>query len=586
MKLMARKQIIRNILLTSCIISACCGLTSIRFDCSLYTFHDPQYSTWEESRRLCNSSGSDLVSIEEFQEWQFLNNTLQTFGTVKYYIGLTKDKRTGLWSWLSNGKSVNATTGKFPWAGGEPYGGDGANCATMYKDYRNNYGLFDDLQCFRGYINAGYICEMAVACMNEVPTSFNVTPRTARSVRASWKFTSWDSLPLGVVIRGFKLLYRLRNSSNLFGTAIVWGNSTFCKNISGLEKYAEYEFKVLAFTANGDGPSSSVLVVRTDEDVPSQAPVNLSVASKTSTSIMASWKPPPKDSRNGIIIGFKLFHKRKGSAESEKTVVVKGGTTVRKSITGLLKYTEYEVQVLAYTAVGDGPKTHIRTVRTFSVPTIEEDVSPPFVVCEMGTLCLLFCYATSDYPRTMMYSWTKNGISLTDGDTFKIMNTSVVIRPHRMEDYGVYACKASNGIHTTTYNITLGVKLNSSAVVARRAENESHDSRFVITVTAFSTVIMLLLIPIGLLLWQRRKMPRQNTNVSEDLHIHSQSRALMSLGSETELAYMELEAQGGSLKHVYQTLQGKAENIEYYNVQLNKDNVVQDTGDYEIAATF
>lgn len=81
-------------------------------------------------------------------------------------------------------------------------------------------------------------------------------------------------------------------------------------------------------------------------------------------------------------------------------------------------------------------------------------------------------------------------------------------------------------------------------------------------------------------------MPRQNTNVSEDLHIHSQSRALMSLGSETELAYMELEAQGGSLKHVYQTLKGKAENIEYYNVQLNKDNVVQDTGDYEIAATF
>ena len=111
------------------------------------------------------------------------------------------------------------------------------------------------------------------------------------------------------------------------------------------------------------------------------------------------------------------------------------------------------------------------------VPTIEDDVSPPFVVCEMGTLCLLFCYATSDYPRTMMYSWTKNGISLTDGDTLKIINNSVVVLPHRMEDYGVYACKASNGIHTTTYNITLGVKLNSSDVVIRRAENES-ESKF------------------------------------------------------------------------------------------------------------
>ena len=112
-----------------------------------------------------------------------------------------------------------------------------------------------------------------------------------------------------------------------------------------------------------------------------------------------------------------------------------------------------------------------------AVPIIEEDVSPPFVICEMGTLCLLFCFATSEYPKKVMYSWTKNGISLTDGDTFKIINNSVVVRPHRMEDYAVYACKASNGIYATTYNITLGVKLNSSAVVIRRAENES-ESKF------------------------------------------------------------------------------------------------------------
>ena len=63
-------------------------------------------------------------------------------------------------------------------------------------------------------------------------------------------------------------------------------------------------------------------------------------------------------------MGFKLFYKRKGSAESENTVVVQGGTTLRKTITGLLKYTEYEVQVLAYTSVGDGPRTPVKTVTT------------------------------------------------------------------------------------------------------------------------------------------------------------------------------------------------------------------------------
>ena len=80
-------------------------------------------------------------------------------------------------------------------------------------------------------------------------------------------------------------------------------------------------------------------------------------------------------------------------------------------------------------------------------------------------------------------------------------------------------------------------------------------------------------------------MSRQNTNVSKNWHTRSQSRAPMSSG-ETERAYMELQPQGESLKHVYQTLQGKVENTEYDDVQLNKDNVVEDTGDYEIAPTF
>ena len=110
------------------------------------------------------------------------------------------------------------------------------------------------------------------------------------------------------------------------------------------------------------------------------------------------------------------------------------------------------------------------------VPTIEEDVSPPCVICQMGTLCLLFCYATRECSKTMVYSWIKNGKRLAHGDTFKIINNSVVVRPHGMEDYEVYACKASNGIHSTTYNITLEEKPNSSAVVIRRAENESESN--------------------------------------------------------------------------------------------------------------
>ena len=42
--------------------------------------------------------------------------------------------------------------------------------------------------------------------------------------------------------------------------------ATRTENVTGLDKYTEYEFQVLAFTSNGYGPKSSVKVERTNED--------------------------------------------------------------------------------------------------------------------------------------------------------------------------------------------------------------------------------------------------------------------------------------------------------------------------------
>ena len=38
------------------------------------------------------------------------------------------------------------------------------------------------------------------------------------------------------------------------------------KHVTGLEKYSEYEFQLLAFTSTGNGPRSAVAVERTMED--------------------------------------------------------------------------------------------------------------------------------------------------------------------------------------------------------------------------------------------------------------------------------------------------------------------------------
>ena len=98
--------------------------------------------------------------------------------------------------------------------------------------------------------------------------------------------------------------------------------------------------------------------------VPSQAPSSFSLTAKTSTSIEASWQLPPANSRNGIIRGFKLFYKKKGSSGSSTKIKINSESTRTQVITGLDKYTEYEFQVLAFTSVGDGPNGTVMSVRT------------------------------------------------------------------------------------------------------------------------------------------------------------------------------------------------------------------------------
>ncbi len=65
-----------------------------------------------------------------------------------------------------------------------------------------------------------------------------------------------------------------------------------------------------------------------------------------------------------------MFYKKKGSSALQNTIIINSTcgaileTILSKDVTGLEKYTEYEFQVLAFTSVGDGPKSSIKVERT------------------------------------------------------------------------------------------------------------------------------------------------------------------------------------------------------------------------------
>jgi len=90
-----------------------------------------------------------------------------------------------------------------------------------------------------------------------------MTPLTSTSVRASWQLPP-ANLMYGIIL-GFKLLHRNKSpASDPLTVITIRSNSTLTREVTGLGKYTEYEFQVLAFSSIGNGPGS-VQVVTTNE---------------------------------------------------------------------------------------------------------------------------------------------------------------------------------------------------------------------------------------------------------------------------------------------------------------------------------
>ena len=61
---------------------------------------------------------------------------------------------------------------------------------------------------------------------------------------------------------------------------------------------------------------------------------------------------------------LKLFYKKNGSSGSSTQITINSKSTLTKVVAGLDEYTDYEFEVLAFTSVGDGPKSSVESERT------------------------------------------------------------------------------------------------------------------------------------------------------------------------------------------------------------------------------
>ena len=96
---------------------------------------------------------------------------------------------------------------------------------------------------------------------SQPPTAFQLTASSSTSITASWQLPPVFGRHRDIA--GFKLFYKKKGCGGSATTLTISSGSILSRNVTGLDKFAEYEFQVLAFTSDGDGPKSHVVVKRT-----------------------------------------------------------------------------------------------------------------------------------------------------------------------------------------------------------------------------------------------------------------------------------------------------------------------------------
>lgn len=186
------------------------------------------------------------------------------------------------------------------------------------------------------------------------PTEVNVKAIGSESLRISWMPPLPDHQ--NGEILGYYIGYKEKDSQSrfIYITKSIDGEFLPEVDIHNLEKFTEYTVHVQAYNQLGRGPPSPDAQVFTLEDVPSQPPQGVQATAINSRSIKVVWSPPPLFTLHGILQGYKIYYKpvRFDEDESDSNAVV--SSELEATITGLSKYTNYSLQVLAFTRKGEG----------------------------------------------------------------------------------------------------------------------------------------------------------------------------------------------------------------------------------------
>ncbi|XP_071942908.1 neogenin-like isoform X3 [Antedon mediterranea] len=216
---------------------------------------------------------------------------------------------------------------------------------------------------------------------------------------------SWLSPEVGIdTVKKYNIYFRPTESLETPSVQETTNTVELTYNILGLMPNTDYTFYIRAVNVHGEGLPSAEVTGQTYSDVPSEAPSRITIQAISDndaispSELMVFWVPPPPESTNGEITGYRLRYRKVVSGGSNSVTVTYGISQHRLS--DLDDDTEYEVKILAVNNNGTGPWSNWVTGRTLPTNVVTDAPDESRVPPEPSSLV---CYK---YPNRIEVWWS------------------------------------------------------------------------------------------------------------------------------------------------------------------------------------
>ncbi|XP_053686439.1 cell adhesion molecule Dscam2 [Sabethes cyaneus] len=256
------------------------------------------------------------------------------------------------------------------------------------------------------YGTSEQITYLAVQEKPDAPSDLEVLEVNSRKIKLSWK-RPYDGMS---PVLSYLLQYQpLRIFTDYIGENVdlTWENSlvvnlTLSKLkeenstldsatrdeafVEGLHPATQYLVRMLAINEIACSSFTDQLVVKTQEEAPTEAPTNLKVKPGGPGELIVTWQIPNKDTWNGELLGYTLncieekqnINFISNNNSQNLTFTANGWATTKMLISNLKKFTRYSVKIRSFNAIAAGPWSPITHSTTLEgVP----DTPPQNVTC-------------------------------------------------------------------------------------------------------------------------------------------------------------------------------------------------------------